>query len=78
MGDNHSLEQRKIMSTSFEWAGLNSFGPKIYLIDPEQYFFILSEFSEGRTLNLNDTKNKKILQTIGAILSKVHKDEPPK
>lgn len=78
MGDNHSLEQRKIISTSFEWAGLNSFGPKSYLADQDQYAFILSEFSEGKTLNLEDTKNKKILEAIGIILSKLHKTLPPK
>ena len=78
MGDNHSLEQRKIISTSFEWAGLKGFGPKNYLIDQDQYSFITSEFAEGRTLNLDDTKNKKILKAIGAILSKVHKADPPK
>lgn len=78
MGDNHSLEQRKIISASFEWAGLNGFGPKKYLIDQDRYSFILSEFVEGRTLNLEDTKNKKILKAIGTILSKVHKADPPK
>jgi len=78
MGNNHSLDQRKTISTSFQWAGLNGFGPKNYLIDQGQYSFILSEFAEGRTLNLGDTKNKKILETIGTILSKVHNAEPPK
>lgn len=78
MGDHHNLEQRKVISTSFEWAGLNGFGPKNYLIDQDQYSFILLEFSEGRTLNLDDTKDKKILEAIGALLSKVHKAEPPK
>jgi uncharacterized membrane protein/thiamine kinase-like enzyme len=78
MGNNHSLAQRKIISTSFQWAGLKGLGPKNHLIDQEQYSFIMSEFAEGRTLNLNDTKNGKILQAIGAILSRVHKAEPPK
>lgn len=78
MGDNHSLEQRKIISTSFEWAGLNGFGPKNYLTDQDQYAFILSEFSEGRTLNLEDTENTKILEALGIILSKLHKAAAPK
>jgi uncharacterized membrane protein/thiamine kinase-like enzyme len=78
MGDNHSLEQRKIITASFEWAGLNGFGPKNYLIDQGSFSFILSEFSEGMTLNLGDTKNKKILKAVGSILSRVHKAKPPK
>ena len=78
MGNHHNLEQRRIISTSFEWAGMNGFGPKNYLIDQDHYSFILSEFLKGRTLNLKDTKNKKILESIGAILSKVHEAEPPK
>ncbi len=76
--DSHSLEQRKIISNSFQWAGLNGFGPKNYLIDHDNYYYILSEFAEGKTLELKDTKNKKILQDLGIILSKVHKANPPK
>ncbi|MBX9696462.1 MAG: phosphotransferase [Alphaproteobacteria bacterium] len=78
IGDNHSLKQRKIISSSFEWAGLNSFGPKNYLIDQYHFSFILLEFAEGRTLNIEDTKNKKTLKAIGVILSKVHKAKFPK
>lgn len=78
MGNHHNLEQRRIISTSFEWAGMNGFGPKNYLIDQDHYSYILSEFLKGRTLNLKDTKNKKILESIGTILSKVHQTEPPK
>jgi thiamine kinase-like enzyme len=78
MGDSHTLEQRTIISNSFQWAGLNGFGPKNYLIDHSNYNYILSEFAEGKTLELKDTKNKKILQDLGIILSKVHKATPPK
>ncbi|MBY0353514.1 phosphotransferase [Candidatus Babeliales bacterium] len=71
------LEQRKIISQSFRWADINGFGPKVPLIDEQNFSFILTAFVMGRTLTLKDTKDKKILRILGNILSKVHNTPPP-
>lgn len=78
IGKEHPANQRKIMSQSFEWAGANGFGSKVHLIDRKLFSFIVYDFIEGRTLTLEDTKNKKILQLIGKTLSKVHRAPIPK
>lgn len=78
MGDNHSLDQHKIITQSFVWAGANGVGPQNYLIDNKNFAFLLSEFIEGRVLKLQDTKSKKILRELGSMLFRVHNIPPPK
>jgi thiamine kinase-like enzyme len=77
LGDHNDIKKRETISSSYLWASHNNLGPKVYLIDKINYKYFLSQFIQGRTLTLDDTKDAAIIKNLAKILRKTHKAPLP-
>ena len=78
LGDHNDVKKRETITSSYLWAGFNNLGPKVYLVDKVNYKYFLSEFIQGRTLSLDDTRNAFIIKELAKILRKTHEAPLPK